>query len=345
MPDAPVVISYKEMLAELKQIGDTKHLLLGNGFSIAAHSKFNYTSLYEEACNADQGLDAFIQRIFTHYNTTNFEQVLRYLHEAAWLAKRYKLTGPPAGRTLIEDYEVVRSALTDVIADIHPPSRAWMDDDRVQAACAFIAEYDSVFTTNYDLLLYWANMAAKPFQDGFWYGEFQEPDDDHGRIHFLHGALHLYTEEGEVHKRKSEMNAVIVDQVKKGLAKGQYPIIVTEGSSVEKKKRIEASSYLNWCHRRFTKIDGTLVVFGSSLDPQDDHLWGEIVENPQVTNLAVGVYGNGTSISGQETILRAKKIRARRKSSIWAPPLKLYFFNTKTASVWTPKPKPKAVAA
>jgi Domain of unknown function (DUF4917) len=340
------VLSYKAVLAEIKQGSGKKHLLLGNGFSIAAHSKFNYKSLYEEACNADPGLDEFLQSVFDHYGTTNFEQVLRYLYEAAWLAKRYKLKAPPFGRTLLDDYEVVKQALTDVIADIHPPSRDSMADEKVQAACAFICEYDSVFTTNYDLLLYWANLAMKPppFEDGFLYSEFQEPDDHTGRIHFLHGALHLYTEEGIVRKRKSMPYSVIVSQVKKGLASGQYPIIVTEGSSDEKKKRIEESSYLHWCYRRFSRIHGTLVVFGSSLDEdQDGHLWDAIVRNSNIKTLVVGVHGNGSSISNGKAMLRAKDIRRRRRKMFPGAPLKLLFFNTKNIDVWTPKQK--AVAA
>ena len=58
-----------------------KHLLLGNGFSIALKPDiFSYTSLYE---NADFSGVLKVKRIFEALDTQDFEIVIKYLQDAA----------------------------------------------------------------------------------------------------------------------------------------------------------------------------------------------------------------------------------------------------------------------
>ena len=70
-----------------------------------------------------------------------------------------------------------------------------------------------------------------------------------------------------------------MDQVKESLDNERYPLIVSEGDSVQKLKRIESSSYLSHCARRFQNIQGNLFIYGSSLSEQDDHITEWITKN------------------------------------------------------------------
>jgi hypothetical protein len=72
----------------------------------------------------------------------------------------------------------------------------------------FLRQFDTIFTLNYDLLLYWV-ILEKPglFQDGFGLGQkksgFHGPFEENARckIYNLHGGLHLFqTSTDEVEK-------------------------------------------------------------------------------------------------------------------------------------------------
>ena len=79
------VITFDQALAESD--GQPRDILLGNGFSIAAHPQFAYGGLLQAA-----DLDAEVRAIFAAARTTNFEAVMRY-----WLAEAFN--GAPATRS------------------------------------------------------------------------------------------------------------------------------------------------------------------------------------------------------------------------------------------------------
>ncbi|MEW5685747.1 MAG: DUF4917 family protein [Pseudomonadota bacterium] len=76
------VITFDQALAESD--GLPRDILLGNGFSIAAHPKFAYGGLFQAA-----DLDAEVRAIFAAARTTNFEAVMRY-----WLAEAFNESAP-----------------------------------------------------------------------------------------------------------------------------------------------------------------------------------------------------------------------------------------------------------
>ena len=52
-------------------------LLLGNGFSISLSENFKYDSLFDAFIKKT---DEPFKRLFRHFETTNFEQILNYLN-------------------------------------------------------------------------------------------------------------------------------------------------------------------------------------------------------------------------------------------------------------------------
>ena len=163
------VISFNKAVSRAAKAGAKRHVLLGNGFSIGAHEQFQYGTLYEQAKR--ESLPGHVIELFDRYGTTNFEQVLHQLDEGQWLAEHYRLAASDSDseRDMATDYESLKSALVDAIANTHPAMPSDIGEARLSSSTNFLKNFTNVFTTNYDLLLYWASLVQEPyrFKDGF----------------------------------------------------------------------------------------------------------------------------------------------------------------------------------
>lgn len=348
------LLTFNEALDMATSAGGKKHVLLGNGFSIGAHDKFRYGTLYEQA--KALGLSQHVEALFERYGTTNFEDVLHHLDEAAWIADHYKLARTDKALDMRADYESLKNILAQAIVSVHPGSRAEVPDPKLTACNAFLENFNCVFTTNYDLLLYWASLVVEPFRFGDGFGReedtgddyvvFLQASDDSPHVYYLHGALHLYVAEGDVRKMIwSNTGIPLIDQVSAALERKRYPLVVSEGSSADKSARIEASSYLSQCRRKIENIQGTLFVYGSSLSEQDAHILDGIVHNTTLARLCVGIYGDPMSDANVNLMERLNALPARRQNAIAegltgghkkALALEVSYFDTKTVDVWGP---------
>lgn len=348
------LMSFDQALNDAEIQGGKRRVLLGNGFSMGAHPAFSYGTLYEQAKTA--GLPAHVIEMFERYGTTNFEEILKLLDEGQWLAQHYRLQATDPSRDMSLDYEAVRDALVAAISKSHPEIPDAVGDAKLHSCRQFVEPFDDVLTTNYDLLLYWSSLKTEPF--GFEDGFGREPDTpDTYCIHlpastssrylyFLHGALHLTTMVGEV--RKFVWNTTgerLIDQVRASLAAKEYPLVVSEGKSQDKLNRIEASSYLSWCFRRFENLQGSLFSYGWGLSEQDDHLLGAIAKNVSLSRLYVGIYGDPGSEPNGKLISRAERLVDRRHEVLasgrtgrrrLSGELAVKFFDAGTAKVWSP---------
>jgi hypothetical protein len=87
------------------------------------------------------------------------------------------------------------------------------------------------------------------------------------------------------------------------------PLLVTEGSAHDKLRAIEANDYLAHALDQLRAMDLPLVVFGSSLGPQDAHLVEAIGEHP-TRPLAVSLRAG----SKAELLARQSEIFLRLKA-------------------------------
>ncbi len=236
-PDG-AILTYEEVCRRIED--KRSYLLLGNGFSIACDPVFRYGSLYQAAVKA--GLSRRAQLLFQRYGTNNFEGAMKLLDDSDWVARTYGLVkNKPSG--MAEDLEVIKRTLVAAISSSHLETPGDIADGRKTSTAKFLEPFHVVFTTNYDLLLYWVVMHAgdpPPFEDCF-RADQDEPDapylvfsqrlkDKRGLL-YLHGALHLYLHNGELRKHSwtcSEQR--LTELIRDGLAKGQYPLFVAEGS-------------------------------------------------------------------------------------------------------------------
>ena len=273
------IISYEEVR---KRVGNrTSYLLLGNGFSIACDPIFRYGSLYEAAVK--EGLSERAKKVFDRLGTNNFEGVMKLLDDSHWVAEIYKLVGNSSG--MREDLEVIKKTLIKVLSKSHLPTPNDIIDDRKASAVHFLEPYKIVFTTNYDLLLYWVAMFAgdpPPFEDCFRADEdepelpylvFSQRLGDHKGILYLHGALHLYLSGGELRKHSwVRTGKRLTELIQEGLAKGEYPLFVAEGTPEKKLDQIQGNGYLWYALEKLRTIQSPLVLFGHSLGVSDGHI-------------------------------------------------------------------------
>lgn len=259
------------------EMQDWASLLLGNGASMAVWDGFGYTSLYDEAVGDTVGEQD--EAVFEALDTRNFEAVLRDLRAAALISDALGLDAAPH----MECYDRVRHALADAVHGVHIP---WVDvdTDALVAIKAELLQYDSVFTTNYDLLTYWAAMCDElqgNIVDYFWSSTLvfdplnTEVWNKATKLLFLHGGLHLCRmSKGQTLKRTATLGSNLLDLFGEPPADdpGAMPLFVSEGESEDKLAAIRSSDYLSFALAEFHRPDVPLVVFGQSLSHQDQHL-------------------------------------------------------------------------
>jgi Domain of unknown function (DUF4917) len=339
------LIPFKKAL-ELAQEGGKKHLMLGNGFSIALRPDiFTYNTLFERARESKKLTDA-LQGVFAKLDTTDFEKVIEALENAADLVWLYKESNPGLAEQLRQDAERLRGVLAETIAEHHPSRPHDVKREQYASCRKFLSNFNGhIYTLNYDLLLYWTLMQSEvppavTSDDGFrnpedhdaehvvW--DVQNTNDQ--RIFYLHGALHIYDAGAELIKFTwSKTDVPLVDQIKRSLDRREYPLIVTEGTSEQKKDRIQHSNFLGRAYRSFSSIQGSLFVYGHSLAENDEHLL-KLIDHGKVKLLFIGIYGDPTNESNRKIIERAKLIPTRRRSN--GVQVKVHFFDAKSAHVW-----------
>jgi hypothetical protein len=355
------VLTFHQALQKAEAYGK-KHLLLGNGFSIACKPDiFAYGSLFEEA---KKTMSKELVAIFTAMGTQDFEEVIRALQHAAEIVSAYN---PRLKRTMarmIGDSEKLKTDLIQAVAGLHPARPSDISDARYFACRTFLSQFvgegsgGKIYTMNYDLLLYWALMheeddplerIALNHDDGFRkdqedfdapYVEWQGEGAAHGQnIHYLHGALHLF-DAGHQLQKYTWVNTgkALIDQANEALKNNLFPVFVAEGSSKSKLTKIQHSAYLHHNFKSFAGVchtgsrQGTaLFVFGHSFANNDAHVLN-MIGHGKVSHLFVSLYGDPSSKTNQAIRASVEKIVGLRRHS--NPALSVDFFDAASASVW-----------
>lgn len=262
-------------------------LLVGNGASVALWPKFKYRSLFEMARDVSK-LDHLLQRevdVFSAFETENFEAVLSAMINAG---KIWGIYNKPKSDIddLRESYRRVRKSLIRSVKEVHVPFD--IVTEQVKSSLrSILGEYEYVYSTNYDLLLYWAMMTEKDkFKDFVWgrdaqgtrnYFDLADTDlwDERNpvtKVLYVHGALHLYKHsDGRTFKKIAGEDCDLLELF--DVQGDAIPLFISEGTSKNKLSAISRNDYLSFAYQRFAKHRGSLVVFGHSLTPEyDQHL-------------------------------------------------------------------------
>lgn len=262
-------------------------LLIGNGASCAVWANFRYQSLYDIAkTRVAHPISLAAQQLFTHLDTQNFEEILLVLDRSKLTCntlgqgQSWHTAGLPAA--LDAHYENIRAALVEAVKSVHISWNSLPSALLERLGREFL-RYDSVFSTNYDLLLYWSIMQCEPTyeqeRDFFWAEEFDLskaetwPTRSETKTYFLHGGLHLYrTAQGKTLKRQFTGAASLLNQFGTPYNNGAVPLFVSEATWRQKFSAIKRSDYLTFAFVQFARNTSPLTVFGSSFGDNDNHI-------------------------------------------------------------------------
>jgi len=342
------LLTYDEVLEETKE--NKRFLLLGNGFSMAYNKdRFSFTSLFQSA--VDKGLidsKSPMYEIFKDFDTTDFEEIIKNLEISIKVFNAYNILKDEDASMIYTDAMKLKEHLVDIITNNHPEKITDILEEEFKYSVDFVKNYDSVYTLNYDLLLYWTTMKLEDYKnskivknikleigDGF--SDLTNNSTDYvvytnngknsryQKIFYLHGALHIFDNKYEIIKNTySRTKKTLKEQTLENLKKEIYPIFVSEGTSSQKKSKIIHNAYLNHCYRSLKALGGqnSLIIFGTMLKTNDEHIQDAIMES-NIKKIYIGI-GSTDKITELDSFVEEAKKRYK----------KIYFYDYKTVQVW-----------
>lgn len=324
------------------------HLLLGNGFSMAYDPKiFSYNALHSFVEEMD---DEDLSIIFEVFETKNFELIMQFLDSFSALIAAFG--GDPALKSRIDAASTkLKSSLLEAVKSLHPEHVFTIPEEQSEA-CArylqiFLGTNGGIYSTNYDLLLYWVLMRNNQINHGdgcgrelLNAGEYVPPEDqewseltwginkDTQNVFYLHGALPFFDAGTYVSKEEYDLYNYLLENISNKMDRGEYPIFVTAGNGAQKLTHIKHNEYLTYCYDSFCNIEGSLVTFGFNFGEYDEHIIDAINRAAKqgrkmpgkLWSIYIGVYSDGDK-------KHIEKIAHQFKC-------KVHIFDAKTAPVW-----------
>jgi hypothetical protein len=326
------------------------HLLLGNGFSMSYDlGIFSYNALHGFVEELE---DEVLNKLFEIVDTKDFETVLQHLESFGALADMF--SKDPDLKTRVESAAVtLKHSLVDAIGALHPEHVFTIPQEKSDACAGFLTIFlDSdghIFTTNYDLLLYWVLMRNRVLNSVDGFGRDRESPDEYvpaeeleyselrwgkhsegQRIFYVHGALPLFDTGTEIIKEEYDDHTYLLDRIKQRIERAEYPVFVTAGNGKEKLTNIRHNRYLDYAYESLAQIEGSLVTFGFNFGERDSHVIDAInraakhgrKKPPKLWSVYIGVYS-----AEDQSHIEAMRDRFQ---------CKVHIFDSKTAPVWGP---------
>lgn len=341
--------SFNDVLNSLEKNKDRDyHLLLGNGFSMAYDNTiFSYNALHEFITKIK---DAELSKILSLIEHQNFELIMQQLGTFSSLIGAFE--GQSALKDKVDSSILkLKESLLDAIHDLHP-EHVFKIPENESASCAeflniFLKRGGKIFSTNYDLLLYWVLMRndALAHNDGFgrdatnfvpgidkedieWSDLYWGRNKEGQNVYYVHGALPLFDIGTEILKEEYELGHNLLEKISSRMEDNEYPIFVTAGNGDEKLAHIMHNQYLANCYESLSEITGTLVIFGFNFGSYDYHIIEAInraakkgkKEFPKLLSIYIGVYSD-------DDLKHIEQIEVKFNT-------KVKVFDAKTVNIW-----------
>jgi hypothetical protein len=336
--------TFGEVIEHLNKENRDRHLLIGNGFSMAYDPKiFSYNALSKFI---EDGNNELLVKLFQVVNSRDFEQIMKQLALSKDIIKAFN-----GDQLIIDKIDkatiTLQESLINAVKTLHPEHVFTIPEYKCNSCASFLKEIldrkGKIFSTNYDILLYWVLMRKQLPNaiDGFgrdvidqdeWTDEDVQLSElrwgnhkNTQNIFYLHGALPLFDNGIEIIKEEYDGN-YILENIKKRMDKGQYPIFVTAGDGNEKLNHILHNHYLSYCYDSLCSIGGSLITFGFNFGEYDDHIIKAINEaanqdmDKKLWSVYIGVYSENDA-AHIDTI--KKKFTC-----------KVNIFDSKTLNIW-----------
>lgn len=307
-------------------------LLLGNGFSRAYSDKnFDLSRLTKKMASNNP----IVNNIFQYLKRSNWdiEETMRILNQSIGILQCCSQLNPSGFDSVINELQRFSQNLKNqFIATIQTNHIENIDNGAKESALDFIKIYHCIFTLNYDLLLYWiiSHNGLYPFADGFGRGSNDLLIFNHNfcgkhPFYFLHGALHLFYNKGDIEKLEY-MHSTILDVINSKINDNHYPLCVTAGTADEKLETIKNNYYLSHCFDALSFLqDYNLIIFGTRLKSSDDHIQKAILQSC-VKNIFFGVSNDSWMQVKQDLQIFIHKASAMGKN--------VFFYDYKSVDVW-----------
>lgn len=341
--------TFDDVLQSIKKNKDREfHLLLGNGFSMAYDSEiFSYNALHDFIANLD---DKNLSTILAVIETKNFEVIMRHLDNFSALVNAFG-NYPKLKEKIDSASAKLKQSLLDAVRALHPEHVFSVPEEK-SAACSnflkiFMDTDGKVFSTNYDLLVYWILMRSAVIKHGDGFGrELENPEEDvppeeqewselrwgkykdEQNVFYVHGALPFFDTGVDIVKEVYDNENYLLESISTRMEKGEYPIFVTAGNGQEKMAHIMHNHYLSFCYDSLCSIEGSLVTFGFNFGGNDEHIIDAInraakygkKDFPKLVSVYIGTYSKADRDHIQHI---QKKFMC-----------KVHIFDAKTVSVW-----------
>ena len=322
------------------------HLLVGNGFSMAYdHGIFSYNALHNFIMKLD---DDDLSKILGVIETRNFEVIMQQLDNFSALIAAFG--GDSKLKKRIDTARTkLKKSLLDAVKALHPEHVFKIPEERSKACSDFLKIFldsdGNIYSTNYDLLLYWVLIRNSIANHGDGCGrelenadEFVQGDDqiwseliwgknrDTQKMFYLHGALPFFDTGVAIIKEEYDSHNYILQKISARMDNGEYPIFVTAGDGQQKLKHIMHNRYLTYCYESLCEAEGSLVTFGFNFGPSDDHIIKAINKAARrkapnkLWSIYIGVYSD-------EDKKNIERIEGKFKC-------KVHIYDAKTAPVW-----------
>lgn len=342
--------TYPTIINNLKKKGRKYHLLMGNGFSMAYDSSiFSYNSLSQYVKSSDNDI---LKKLFKVIDSSNFELIMKQLDSFLDITEVLELGDKVKGKITIAR-DSLKEALILAVNQLHPEYVFKIPVEKSKICAEYLYSYINqngyVFTTNYDLLMYWVLMRHKSDEiscDGFGreaenIGDEYIPEDEvewselrwgkhknEQNTFYLHGALPIFDTGIEIIKEEYDGINYLLENITKRIAKKEYPVFVTAGSGRDKLNHIMHNKYLSYCYEKLTQNEGSLITFGFNFGEYDDHIidainiaakHGKKVSN-RLWSIYIGVYSDNDK-------KHIESIEHKFKC-------KVHIYDAKTTNIW-----------
>lgn len=341
--------NYDSVIKKLNKRSHPKHLIMGNGFSMAYdHKIFSYNALYDFIEKLE---DDTLSKLFKVINTKNFELVMRQLDNFIEMAKAFDEDGYLT-KALTEAHQLLQQSLIDAVSSLHPEHVFEVKEEKSKACYKFLNEFlqkeGKVFSTNYDLLLYWILLRndSKEANDGFgrehlnpvetrrgqedaefgnlYWGKYK----DEQKIFHVHGTLPIFDTGTEIEKEIYRDRKYLLENIKDRMHRMEYPVFVTAGDGKEKLNHIYHNRYLTYCYEQLCSITGSLISFGFNFGEYDYHIIEAVNKaakrGAQSGNKLFSIY---IGVYSEDDLDYIKNIQDKFDC-------KVNVYNSKTANIW-----------
>ena len=339
--------TFDDVLASIKKNPSRKfHLLLGNGFSVAYDPLiFSYNALHDFVINLkDKDLSVILNVI----ETRNFEVIMQYLDSFAALIDAFG--GNPALKKRVEAASAgLKASLLNAVKTLHPEHVFKVPEEQSKVCANFLKGFldtnGNIYSTNYDLLLYWVLMRNSVLNHIDGCGRELDPGDElqirsdltwgkyreKQNVFYLHGALPFFDSGVAVVKEKYDVHNYLLQKISARMKNGEYPIFVTAGDGQQKLKHITHNQYLTYCYDSFCEAEGSLVTYGFSFGQYDEHIIDAInraaKQGKKVPDKLWSIY---ISVYSNEDRKHVEKIVGKFRC-------KVHIYDAKTANIWGTK--------